>query len=61
MTDLFAALVLAIVLEGLLYAAFPEGMKQVLAEIIKIPASTLRAGALACAAIGLVLLFIIKG
>lgn len=33
MTDLLAALALAIVIEGLLYAAFPDPMKKMLASI----------------------------
>jgi uncharacterized protein len=60
-SDLFAALALAIVIEGLLYAAFPEQMKRMLATLTTVPASTLRAGALACAAVGLVLLWLIRG
>jgi uncharacterized protein YjeT (DUF2065 family) len=56
-TALLAALGLAIVLEGLLYAAFPEQMKRALAAILEQPASTIRAAGLACAAAGLVLLW----
>lgn len=61
MTDLLAALALAIVIEGLLYAAFPEQMKKMLASILSRPASTIRAAALACAAFGLVLLWFVRG
>lgn len=61
MTDLLAALALAIVLEGLLYAAFPEQMKKMLASIQSMPASTIRAVALACAGVGLLLLWIVRG
>jgi uncharacterized protein YjeT (DUF2065 family) len=60
-SDLFAALALAIVIEGLLYAAFPEQMKAMLARLHALPASTIRAVALACAAVGLVLLWFIRG
>jgi len=60
-TDFLAALALAIILEGLLYAAFPEQMKKMLASILSRPASTIRAAALACAAVGLVLLWIVRG
>jgi uncharacterized protein YjeT (DUF2065 family) len=60
-TDLFAALALAIVIEGLAYAAFPEQMKKALATIQSFPASTIRAVALACAGVGLVLLWLIRG
>lgn len=61
MTDFLAALALAIVIEGLLYAAFPEQMKRMLASIISMPASTIRAAALACAVVGLLLLWFVRG
>ena len=61
MTDLFAALALAVVLEGLLYAAFPEQMKRAIASVLEQPTSTIRAVALACAGAGLVLLWFIRG
>jgi uncharacterized protein YjeT (DUF2065 family) len=60
-TELFSALALAVVIEGLLYAAFPEQMKRMLATIQTLPASTIRAAALACAGAGLVLLWFIRG
>jgi len=61
MSDLFTALALMIVLEGLLYAAFPEQMKRALILMLEVPNSRLRVGALSIAAIGMVLLFLIKG
>ena len=61
MIDLLSALALAIVIEGLLYAAFPEQMKRMLAALMALPASSIRAAALACAAVGLVLLWGIRG
>ena len=61
MIEFASALALAVVLEGLLYAAFPEQMKRMLATIQTLPASTIRAVALACAGAGLVLLWIIRG
>jgi uncharacterized protein YjeT (DUF2065 family) len=60
-TELLTALALAIVIEGLIYAAFPEQMKRALAVVQSAPASTIRAIALACAAAGLVLLWFIRG
>jgi uncharacterized protein YjeT (DUF2065 family) len=61
MIELFSAVALAIALEGLVYAAFPEQMKKMLASIQSMPASNLRAAGLACAAAGLVLLWLIRG
>jgi uncharacterized protein YjeT (DUF2065 family) len=50
-----------VMIEGLIYAAFPEQMKRALATIQATPASTIRAVALACAGAGLVLLWFIRG
>jgi uncharacterized protein YjeT (DUF2065 family) len=58
--DFLAALALAIVIEGLLYAAFPAQMKRMLAVLAARPASTIRAVAPACAAGGLDLLWFIR-
>ncbi len=60
MTDLFAALALALVLEGLLYAAFPEQMKRMIAQVLEMPVQHLRLGALSVAAVGLVLLAVVR-
>ncbi len=61
MTELLSAVALAIVIEGLAYAAFPEQMKKMLASILSMPASSIRAAALACAGVGLVLLWFVRG
>lgn len=58
MTLFLSALGLAIVLEGLLYAAFPEQMKRAIAAVLDQPVSAIRVVALACAAAGLVLLWV---
>jgi hypothetical protein len=55
-SDLFAALALAIVIEGLLYAAFPEQMKRMVAQLLTLPSQQLRLAALGMAGVGLVLL-----
>ncbi|WDR05360.1 DUF2065 domain-containing protein [Devosia rhodophyticola] len=61
MSDLFAALALAIMVEGLLYAAFPEQMKRALASLLALPVPQLRLTALFVAAVGLVLLWVVRG
>lgn len=61
MSDLLAALALALVIEGLLYAAFPNEMKRMLAALMALPASNLRIGALVCAGFGLALLWVVRG
>lgn len=61
MIDLITALGLAIVLEGLVYAAFPDQMKKALATMLETPNSRIRVVALSCAAAGLVLLWLVRG
>jgi len=60
-TELLSALALAIVLEGLLYAAFPEQMKRALAALLETPISTIRVVALTSAAAGLIVLYLVRG
>ena len=61
MTIFFTALALAVVIEGLLYAAFPNFMKRALLTVLEAPASTIRVVALTSAAIGLMILFFLQG
>ena len=61
MTTFFTALALAVVIEGLLYAAFPGFMKRALLTVLETPASTIRIVALTSAAIGLMILFLLQG
>ena len=60
MSDLFAALALALVLEGLLYAAFPDQMKRMLAQMLTMQSGQLRMGALVVAGVGLLLLTLVR-
>jgi uncharacterized protein YjeT (DUF2065 family) len=59
-TDFLAALGLAVMIEGLLYAAFPEQMKKWLAQLNTQPVNRIRGVALACAAVGLILLWMVR-
>jgi uncharacterized protein YjeT (DUF2065 family) len=61
LTDFLAALALAVVIEGLVYAAFPEQMKKWLGQLNAQPVTRIRGVALACAAAGLVLLWMVRG
>jgi len=61
MTDLLTALSLAIAIEGILYALFPEAMKRMMAEAQKQPAGVLRAVGLAAAAAGVFVLWLVRG
>ncbi len=60
MNDFLAALALVLVIEGILYAAFPEQMKRALAQMLQIPSAQLRSFALVMAALGLVALWFIR-
>ncbi|WP_127142894.1 DUF2065 domain-containing protein [Pelagibacterium montanilacus] len=61
MSDLWTALALAIVIEGLLYAAFPEQMKRMIVQMLAMPTSQLRLTALVIAGIGLFGLWLARG
>lgn len=50
--DLWTALALVLVIEGALYALFPQPMKRALISVIKQPETTLRACGLALACLG---------
>jgi uncharacterized protein YjeT (DUF2065 family) len=51
---------LILIVEGLIYAIFPEGMKKLLNRMIDMPVSALRSGGLVAAVIGLALLWAMK-
>jgi uncharacterized protein YjeT (DUF2065 family) len=53
MTDLMTALALVLVIEGIAWAAFPEVMKRMMAQILVMPPDLLRGVGLFMAIIGL--------
>lgn len=61
MTDLATALALVLVIEGLMYALFPDHLKRMMAVILSVPATTLRAAGLVAAAIGVGLVWLVRG
>ena len=60
MTDLWTALALVLVIEGLLYAAFPEQMKRLVARVLVLPAGALRAGGLIAAVLGVAVVWLLR-
>ena len=58
--DLFTALALVLVIEGLIYALFPDAMKRMMASILQLPSSSIRSAGLLAAIVGLVLIWIIR-
>lgn len=61
MLDLLSALCLVFVLEGALYALFPDAMKRMLGQIGAVPASLLRSSGVVAAVLGLFFLWLIRG
>jgi hypothetical protein len=61
MTDLAVALALLLVIEGLLWAAFPDRMKDVAAQAATLPSSLLRRVGLVAMAVGVVVVWFVRG
>ena len=57
---LLTALALVLVIEGAIYALFPEGMKRAMAAMQEVPASTLRGFGLAAAVTGVIIVWLIR-
>ncbi len=60
MTDFLTALGLVLVIEGAIYALFPDGMKRMMAVALALPAARLRAMGLAAAAIGILIVWLVR-
>lgn len=60
MKDLATALALALVLEGIAYALFPEAMKRMVAQMLEMPPPVLRAAGLAAACLGVLLVWVVR-
>jgi hypothetical protein len=61
MTDLLTALGLAIALEGAAYALFPGAMKKMLLQVLAQPPGHLRNAGLAAAALGVGVIWLVRG
>ena len=61
MTDILAALGLVLVLEGALYALFPEFMKRIAAQAQDLPGDTLRTVGVVAAGFGVALVWMARG
>ncbi len=61
MRDLFTALALVLVIEGALYALFPDGVKRMMAMAQEIPRATLRGGGVTAVVLGVALVWLIRG
>ena len=61
MADLLTALGLAIALEGTAYALFPGAMKKMLLQVLAQPAGHLRNAGLAASALGVGVIWLVRG
>ena len=61
MQDLLTAAALVLVLEGVLWALFPNGMKQAAARAIVLDSGVLRTGGLIFAGVGVFVVWLIRG
>ena len=60
MRDLGTALALVLVIEGILHALFPDGMKRIAARSVLVPPQALRAAGLFAACIGVLLVWLLR-
>jgi uncharacterized protein len=60
MRDLGTGLALVLVIEGILYALFPEAMKRLAARAMLVPPQVLRASGLLAASIGVMLVWLLR-
>ena len=61
MTDLLTAVALAVALEGIAYALFPEGMKRMMRIAIEQPVVNLRSAGLTAAVLAVGVVWLIRG
>jgi len=59
--QLLIALALVLVIEGMLYALFPEAMKRMMVSAAQQPGSTLRSAGLAVAIVGVGIVWLLRG
>ena len=60
MRDFATAVALVLVIEGILYALFPDGMKRVSARAMMVPSQMLRASGLLAAALGVAIVWLLR-
>jgi uncharacterized protein len=60
MSDLWTSFALVLVIEGCLYALFPEGMKRAAARAVAVPPQALRMAGLAAACAGVALVWLVR-
>ena len=61
MSDFLAAIGLFFAIEGILFAAFPMTAKQAMAAALGVPASRLRLAGLVSGAVGVLIVWLVRG
>ena len=61
MQDFFAAIGLVLVIEGLVYGGFPSLARKLAGEVLSMPENALRIGGLAAIAIGVGIVWLVRG
>jgi hypothetical protein len=61
MADFVAALGLVLVIEGVMFAAFPGGARRALAIMMETPEGSLRTSGVIAAAAGLLIVWLVRG
>lgn len=61
MSDLVAALGLVLVLEGILYAGFPQAARNLMRQSLALPENVLRGAGLVALALGLTVVWLVRG
>ncbi len=60
LTAIITAIGLVLVLEGIIYALFPEGMQRMMAQMIAMPPAVLRRTGLVFAFMGCIIVWVVK-
>ncbi|MGY9002124.1 MAG: DUF2065 domain-containing protein [Rhodospirillales bacterium] len=61
MGDLLTALGLVLVIEGAVYALFPDAMKRITTQMLQVPSTSLRSAGLFAAVIGFGVVWLVRG
>ena len=61
MSDLIAAVGLVLVIEGIFYAGFPHAAKAFMRQALELPDNIFRAAGLSSLAIGLLVVWVVRG
>lgn len=59
--QVLTALALVLVIEGAVYALFPEMMQRAMAIVLELPPSSVRAGGLVAAVAGVAMVWLLRG